>query len=178
MFGEASAHDSSPISNCRRSKSAVFLSRNINYNINSLLRLCVRMHIIYIYNPLRTVISASFSPEIWVILLNPDYLREDGDFNIDKWASFGSCVPPFISHNLVVIVTTILRNNSRKSQSTSLLFCLLINLPPYVPNQDRFGNQQRYLIRTTQGLQEFQSKNERYCKDYNNFNLRIQDTIR
>ena len=130
-------------------------------------------------NPLRIVISASYSPKIWVILLNPDYLCEDGDFNIDKWASFGSSVfPPFISHDLVVIATTILHNNSRKSRSTSLLFCLLINLPPYVPNQDRFGNQRRYSMRTTQGLQEFQSKNERHCKDYNNFNLRIQDTKR
>ena len=41
--------NSSPISNCWRSKSAVILSRNINYNISSLLRLCIGMHIIYIY---------------------------------------------------------------------------------------------------------------------------------
>ena len=41
--------NSSPISNCQRSKSAIFLSRNINYNINSLLRLRVGTHIIYIY---------------------------------------------------------------------------------------------------------------------------------
>ena len=40
--------NSSPISNCRRSKSAIFLPRNINFNINSLLRLRVGMHIIYI----------------------------------------------------------------------------------------------------------------------------------
>ena len=41
--------NSCPITNCRRSKSAIFLSRNINYHINSLLRLYVGMHIIYIY---------------------------------------------------------------------------------------------------------------------------------
>ena len=41
--------NSRPISNCRRSKSAILFSRNINYNINSLLRLCVGTHIIYIY---------------------------------------------------------------------------------------------------------------------------------
>ena len=41
--------NSSPISNCRRSKSAIFISRNINSNINSLLRLRVGTHIIYIY---------------------------------------------------------------------------------------------------------------------------------
>ena len=40
---------SSPILNCRRSKSAIFISRNINYNINSLLRLRVGTRIIYIY---------------------------------------------------------------------------------------------------------------------------------
>ena len=41
--------NSSPISNCQRSKSAIFYSRNINYNINSLLRLCIGTRIIYIY---------------------------------------------------------------------------------------------------------------------------------
>ena len=41
--------NSSPNSNCRRSKSAIFISRNINSNINSLLRLRVGTHIIYIY---------------------------------------------------------------------------------------------------------------------------------
>ena len=41
--------NSSPISNCRRSKSAIFISRNINYNINSLLLLRVGIRIIYIY---------------------------------------------------------------------------------------------------------------------------------
>ena len=40
--------NSSPNSNCRRSKSAIFISRNINSNINSLLRLRVGTHIIYI----------------------------------------------------------------------------------------------------------------------------------
>ena len=41
--------NSSPISNCQHSKSAIFISRNINSNINSLLRLRVGTHIIYIY---------------------------------------------------------------------------------------------------------------------------------
>ena len=41
--------NSSPNSNCWHSKSAIFVSRNINSNINSLLRLCVGTHIIYIY---------------------------------------------------------------------------------------------------------------------------------
>ena len=41
--------NSSPNSNCRRSKSAIFISRNINSNINSLLRLRVGTHYIYIY---------------------------------------------------------------------------------------------------------------------------------
>ena len=41
--------NSSPISNCRRSKSAIFISRNIKYNINSLLPLRVGIRIIYIY---------------------------------------------------------------------------------------------------------------------------------
>ena len=40
--------NSRPISNCQRSKSATFISRNINSNINSLLRLRVGTHIIYI----------------------------------------------------------------------------------------------------------------------------------
>ena len=40
--------NSSPNSNCRRSKSAIFISRNINSNINSLLRIRVGTHIIYI----------------------------------------------------------------------------------------------------------------------------------
>ena len=39
----------SPISNCRRPKSAILFLRNINYNINSLLRLRIGTHIIYIY---------------------------------------------------------------------------------------------------------------------------------
>ena len=41
--------NSSPISNYRRSKSAIFISRSINYNINSLLPLHVGTHIIYLY---------------------------------------------------------------------------------------------------------------------------------
>ena len=41
--------NSSPISNCRRSKSAIFISHNINYNINSLLLLRVGIRIIYIH---------------------------------------------------------------------------------------------------------------------------------
>ena len=40
--------NSSPISNCRRSKLAIFFSCNRNYSINSLLRLCVGTRIIYI----------------------------------------------------------------------------------------------------------------------------------
>ena len=40
--------NSSPISNCQRSQSAILISCNINSNINSLLRLCVGTHIIYI----------------------------------------------------------------------------------------------------------------------------------
>ena len=40
--------NSSSISNCRHSKSAIFISRNINYNINSLLLLRVGTRIIYI----------------------------------------------------------------------------------------------------------------------------------
>ena len=43
-FGGASAHEFYSI----RSKSAIFISRNINYNINSLLLLRVRAHIIHI----------------------------------------------------------------------------------------------------------------------------------
>ena len=49
--------NSSSISNCRRSKSAIFISRNINYNINSLLLLRVGIHIIYIYIYLSIYIS-------------------------------------------------------------------------------------------------------------------------
>ena len=41
--------NSSPISNCRRSKSAIFISCKINYIINSMLLLHVGTHIIYIY---------------------------------------------------------------------------------------------------------------------------------
>ena len=41
--------NSSSISNCRRLKSAIFISRNINYNRNSLLLLRVGTRIIYIY---------------------------------------------------------------------------------------------------------------------------------
>ena len=41
--------NSSLISNCQRLKSAIFILRNINYNINSLLLLCVGTHILYIY---------------------------------------------------------------------------------------------------------------------------------
>ena len=40
--------NSSSISNCRRSKSVIFISRNINYNINSLLLLRVEIRIIYL----------------------------------------------------------------------------------------------------------------------------------
>ena len=41
--------NSNPISNCWLSISAIFLSCNINYNINSLLRLSVGTHYISIY---------------------------------------------------------------------------------------------------------------------------------
>ena len=40
--------NSSPISNCQHSKSAIFISHNINYNINSLWLLRVGIRIIYI----------------------------------------------------------------------------------------------------------------------------------
>ena len=46
---ELQCTNSSPISNCQHSKSAIFILRNINSNINSLLRLRVGTHIIYIY---------------------------------------------------------------------------------------------------------------------------------
>ena len=46
--------NSSPILNCQRSKSAIFISRNINSNINSLLRLRVGTHIVYIERALHT----------------------------------------------------------------------------------------------------------------------------
>ena len=39
----------SPISNCRCSKSAIFFSHNINYNINSLLWLRIGTYFLYIY---------------------------------------------------------------------------------------------------------------------------------
>ena len=41
--------NSNPISNCWHSKSAIFISRNINYNIKLSLWLHVGTHIIYIY---------------------------------------------------------------------------------------------------------------------------------
>ena len=44
--------NSSRISNCQHSKSAIFASRNINSNINSWLWLCVETH--YIYRALHT----------------------------------------------------------------------------------------------------------------------------
>ena len=47
-LSELKRTNSSPISICRRSKSAILFSRNINYNINSLLGLRIGMHIIYI----------------------------------------------------------------------------------------------------------------------------------
>ena len=48
--GKLQRTNSSPISNCRRSKLAIFISRNIN----SLLLLHVGTHIIYIYRALHT----------------------------------------------------------------------------------------------------------------------------
>ena len=57
--------NSSPNSNCRRSKSAIFISRNINSNINSLLRLRVGTHIIYIYIYISIYISDErYIPEV------------------------------------------------------------------------------------------------------------------
>ena len=46
--GKLQRTNSSPISNCRHSILAIFILRNINYNINSLLLLHVGTHIIYI----------------------------------------------------------------------------------------------------------------------------------
>ena len=54
--GKLQRTNSSPISNCRRSKSAIIISRNINYNINSLLLLNVETHIINIYIYISSVI--------------------------------------------------------------------------------------------------------------------------
>ena len=47
-LAELQRTNSSPISNCRHSKSAIFYSCNINYNINSLLWLRLGTCIIYI----------------------------------------------------------------------------------------------------------------------------------
>ena len=60
--------NSSPNSNCRRSKSAIFISRNINSNINSLLRLCVGTHIIYIYLYIYIYIYISIYIYIYIYL--------------------------------------------------------------------------------------------------------------
>ena len=47
-LSELQRMNSSPISNCQHSKLAILFSRNMNYNINSLLRL-LRECILYIY---------------------------------------------------------------------------------------------------------------------------------
>ena len=47
-LSELQCTNSSSISYCQRSKSAILFPCNINYNINSLLRLRIRAHIIYI----------------------------------------------------------------------------------------------------------------------------------
>ena len=47
-LSELQCMNSSPISNCWHSKSAIFISHNINYNINSLLLLRVGIRIIYL----------------------------------------------------------------------------------------------------------------------------------
>ena len=60
-FSEASMYEFSPISNCPRSKSAIFFSHNINYNINSLLRLSIGSRIIYIYIYLSIYLSIYIS---------------------------------------------------------------------------------------------------------------------
>ena len=52
--------NSSPISNYQRSKSAIFILRNINYNINSLLQLHIGTHIIYIYVSRLVILSLNF----------------------------------------------------------------------------------------------------------------------
>ena len=65
---------------------------------------------------LRTVIGASFPPRNLGHSFKSQLFCEDGDFDIDKWASFGSSgFPFFISHDLVVVATTTLRNHSQKS---------------------------------------------------------------
>ena len=56
--------NSSPNSNCRRSKSAIFISRNINSDINSLLRLRVGTHIIYIYISILYLSDERYIPEV------------------------------------------------------------------------------------------------------------------
>ena len=57
--------NSSPISNCRQSKLAIFHSRNINYDINSLLLLRVGTYIIYIYIYIYIYISVErYIPEV------------------------------------------------------------------------------------------------------------------
>ena len=57
--------NSSPISYCRRSKSAIFILRNMNYNINSLLLLRIGIRIIYIYIYIYIYISVErYIPEV------------------------------------------------------------------------------------------------------------------
>ena len=48
-LAELQCTNSSPISNCWRSTSAIFNSRNINSNIKSFLRLCVETHVIHYF---------------------------------------------------------------------------------------------------------------------------------
>ena len=55
--------NSSPISNCQHSKSAIFISHNINSNINSLLRLRVGTHYIYIYIYIRRALHTGSGNE-------------------------------------------------------------------------------------------------------------------
>ena len=56
--------NSKPISNCRHSKSAILLSCNINYNINSLMQLRVGMHIIYIYIYIIYISDERYIPKV------------------------------------------------------------------------------------------------------------------
>ena len=58
---------SSPISNCRHSKSSIFISCNINYNINSLLLLRVGTYIyiyIYIYLYINNISVERYIPKV------------------------------------------------------------------------------------------------------------------
>ena len=63
---EVQRTNSSPISNCRHSKLNIFILRNINYIINSLLQLRVGTHIIYLSIYLSIYIYIYISDEHYV----------------------------------------------------------------------------------------------------------------